>query len=256
MISNNKKLKEKEKQWSVEGLDALIFDLDGVITKTAVIHMKAWEQMFDSYLRKYRKHSGKDIKPYDEKQDYYQYIDGKPRYDGVQSLLESRDIHIPFGNPEDDPDEDTICGLGNNKNRIFLKLLKQDGVHVFKDTIDKIKQWRKKGLKTAVISSSKNCKAVLETAEIDHLFDTRVDGVVSEKQKIPGKPAPDIFLYAAKQLHAIPSSSAIFEDAIAGVQAGSDGNFKFVVGVPRHGTGQELYNNGANLVIHNFDELQ
>jgi trehalose 6-phosphate phosphatase len=152
-------------------------------------------------------------------------------------------------------DNETICGLGNSKNQIFLKLLKQDGVHVFNDTIDKIKIWREKGLKTAVISSSKNCKAILETAGIEHLFDTRVDGIVSEKLKIPGKPSPDIFLYAAKQLQASPFNSAIFEDAIAGVQAGKDGNFKFVVGVARHGTGEDLYDNGANLVIHNFNEL-
>jgi len=134
-------------------------------------------------------------------------------------------------------------------------LLQQDGIHVFDDTINKIKQRRKQGLKTAIISSSKNCKAVLETAKIDHLFDTRMDGVVSEKLKIPGKPSPDIFLQAAKQLNTDPSRCAIFEDAIAGVQAGDSGNFKFVVGVARHDAGEDLCENGANLIIHNFDEL-
>ena len=255
-MAGKDEIKEKEIIWSIDNLDALIFDLDGVITKTAVIHMKAWEQMFESYLKKYQEQTKNDIKPYDKEKDYYKYIDGKPRYDGVQSLLESRGIDIPYGDPDDDSDKETICGLGNSKNRIFLDLLKKDGVHVFEDTIDKIKQWREKELKTAVISSSKNCKAVLETAKIDHLFDTRVDGLVSEKLNIPGKPAPDIFLYAAKQLQADPSRSAIFEDAIAGVQAGSNGNFKFVVGVARHGTGENLQNNGANLVIHNFNELK
>lgn len=255
-MADKNKLEDEVIKWSIDDLDALIFDLDGVITKTAVIHMKAWEKMFESYLQKYRKNTNNDVKPYDKEKDYYEYIDGKPRYDGVKSLLDSRDIDIPYGDPADNPDKETVCGLGNKKNGIFLELLKKDGVQVYEDTIGIIKQWRKKGLKTAVISSSKNCKAVLETADIENLFDARVDGVVSEKLNIPGKPAPDIFLHAVKELQTSPSRSAVFEDAIAGVKAGSDGNFKFVVGVARHGTGEKLQNNGANLVIHNFNELK
>ena len=246
---------KNKKQWSIDGLDALIFDLDGVITRTAALHMKAWQQMFESYFQEYLEKNDRDIEPYKDKEDYLKYIDGKPRYDGVKSLLESRDINLDYGDSEDGPDKETICGLGNRKNKIFLDLMKQEGVHVFDDTINKIKKWRKRELKTAVISSSKNCKAVLETAEIENLFDIRVDGVTSEEMNIPGKPAPDIFLEAAKQLDTVPSKSAVFEDAIAGVKAGKAGNFKFVVGVARHSKEEDLYKNGANLVIKNFDEL-
>ena len=134
-------------QWSTDGLEALIFDLDGVITRTAALHMKAWQQMFESYFQKYRKETDGDIEPYKGKEDYLKYIDGKPRYDGVKSLLESRDINLDYGDPEDGPDKETICGLGNRKNKIFLDLMKKEGVQVFDDTIKKIKKWRKRGTK-------------------------------------------------------------------------------------------------------------
>lgn len=248
--------KKKQKQWSTTGLEALIFDLDGVLTKTAAVHMKAWEQMLKSYLDQYRSKTGQNIKPYDSKMDYLQYIDGKARYDGVKSFLDSRQINLPYGSPDDESGKETICGLGNRKNDIFLELLKKDGIQVYKDTIHKIKQWRKQGLKTAVISSSKNCKTVLEMAKIDHLFDVRVDGLISAELNIPSKPKPDIFLHAASQLKANPTASAIFEDAISGVQAGKSGGFKFVVGVARHGSEEDLYKNGADIVIHNFEELE
>lgn len=247
---------KQEQRWSTAGLDALIFDLDGVITQTAVVHMNAWQQMFESYFQDYRSRTGTEVAPYNGRDDYLQYVDGKPRYDGVRSLLESRNINIPQGSPEDEPEQDTICGLGNRKNLIFQELLRKGGVHVFEDTIEKVRQWRTQGLKTAVISSSKNCKAVLEAAHIEHLFDVRIDGIISAQLGIPGKPAPDIFLRAAEQLKTDAARSAIFEDAIAGVQAGRAGHFKYVVGVARQGAGDDLRENGANLVIHSFADLQ
>jgi alpha,alpha-trehalase len=244
-----------QKEWSTIGLDALIFDLDGVVTRTASLHMKAWEQMFVPFLEQFRSETGRDVELYRGKEDYLKYIDGIPRYDGVKNLLESRGIQLPYGNPDDEPGKHTISGLGNRKNRIFLELINKDKIHVFEDTITKIKLWRIQGLKTAVISSSKNCRAILKTAEIENLFDVRIDGLDSEQQNIPGKPAPDIFLEAAEQLQTPPSRCAVFEDAVSGIKAGKAGNFKYVIGVARKSSEKELYENGADLVIKNFNEL-
>lgn len=244
-----------QKEWSTIGLDALIFDLDGVVTRTASLHMKAWEQMFGPFLEQFRSETGRDVELYRGKEDYLKYIDGIPRYDGVKNLLDSRGIQLPYGNPDDEPGKHTICGLGNRKNRIFLELINKDQIHVFEDTITKIKLWRIQGLKTAVISSSKNCRAILKTAEIENFFDVRIDGLDSEQLNIPGKPAPDIFLNAAEQLQSRPSRSAVFEDAVLGIKAGKAGNFKYVVGIARKSSEKELYENGADLVIKNFNEL-
>lgn len=242
--------------WSTAELKALIFDLDGVITQTASLHMKAWEEMFTEFLDQYAVKTHQKIRSYKGEQDYLHYIDGKPRYEGVESFLKSRDISLPYGSPTDSPNKETICGLGNRKNKNFLEILRIEGVKVFDDTIEKIKIWRSQGLKTAVISSSKNCKKILEHANIIHLFNIRIDGVTAEEQHIPGKPAPDIFLKAAEQLQISPSETAVFEDSIAGVKAGSTGNFRFVVGVARHSSVDELYKNGANIVIKSFKELE
>ena len=246
----------KKERWSIKGLQALIFDLDGVVTQSASLHMKAWEKMFKEYLNRYHLKTHKEFQPYMVEKDYLQYIDGKPRYDGVQSFLKSRNISIPYGSPSDDPDKETVCGLGNHKNKIFLELLQNEGVKVFDEAVHKIKIWRQQGLKTAIISSSKNCKTILERANIADLFDIRIDGVTSEELNIPGKPAPDIFLKAAEQLQTNPSDAAIFEDSLAGVKAGKAGNFRFVVGIARHSSVQDLYKNGANIVIKNFKELE
>ncbi len=235
---------------------AVILDLDGVITKTAQLHARSWEQMFDQYLKQHSTPGQKSLAPFDIDSDYRTYVDGKPRYDGVRSFLESRDIHLPQGTPDDPPDRETICGLGNRKNKIFLELLETEGVDVYEDTVEKIHQWRAQGLKTAVVSSSRNCKPILENADLLHLFDTKVDGVDSARLDLTGKPAPDIFLEAAKELGVEPAQAIVFEDAISGVKAGRAGNFGLVVGVDRQGNQrQDLLTHGADRVVTDLGNL-
>ncbi len=234
-------------------VDALIFDLDGVITQTRKTHKKAWLEMFNEFFDKIRdKHSSQE--PMTES-DYQDYIDGKPRYQGVQSFLASRDIDLPFGNIDDSPGMATICALGNLKNKYFNEILDRDGVEIYIDAVDKLKQWKKQNIKTAIVSSSKNCKKIIEVAGIDHLFDTRVDGLVSEELGLNGKPDPDIFTEAARQLNARPQNSIVFEDAISGVQAGQSGYFALVVGVNRFKNKKALLNNGADITIDSFMDL-
>jgi trehalose 6-phosphate phosphatase len=233
------------------GLEAVILDMDGVITQTAITHKEAWEKMFNDFLRKH----SKSYSPFTDK-DYGEYVDGKPRYKGVQSFLESRNISIPYGDPNDKPGKESICGLGNRKNELLLEILKDKGVKVYKHAIDKITYWRDQGLKTAVDTSSKNCKYVLEAAGISDLFDVRIDGIVSQERGLKGKPEPDIFLEATKELGISPLNSIVFEDAISGVQAGAKGNFAFVVGVSRTGNERDLYHNGADIVIRDFSEIK
>ncbi len=231
------------------GLKAVILDMDGVITQTAKVHKKAWKKMFDAFLEG----ESENTEPFSDK-DYIKYVDGKPRYKGVQSFLQSRNIDLPYGNPDDSEEKRSVCGLGNRKNRIFLQLI-ENGVDVYDDTVRSIKQWLDAGIKTAVISSSKNCKQILETANILNLFDVRIDGVVSNERKLEGKPEPDIFFEAAKKLGVDAGECVIFEDAISGVQAGSKGNFACVVGVNRGDNRIALLNNGADEVIDNFNEV-
>ncbi|MGP1386029.1 MAG: trehalose-phosphatase [Thainema sp.] len=235
---------------------AVILDLDGVITQTASLHAQAWQQMFNDYLKQQSEQAADDYKPFDIEADYRRYVDGKPRYDGVRSFLESRGLELPQGQPGDDPDQETICGLGNRKNAIFLDLMQQQGVDVYEDTVEQIHHWRKQGLKTAVVSSSRNCVTVLETAGLLDLFDTKVDGVDSDKLGLDGKPAPDIFLQADQQLEVNPQQAVAIEDAIAGVQAGRAGKFGLVVGVAREGDGADLKQHGADRVVHRLDELR
>lgn len=231
---------------------AAIFDLDGVITRTAEVHARAWKRMFDAYLQS----RDEEYAPLDIDSDYFQYIDGKPRYDGVESFLESRDITIPYGAPADGPEKETICGLGNRKNDIFLELIHEEGVQVYGDTVAFIRELRDAGFGVAVISASKNCREILRAADLLHLFDARVDGVVAEKKNIEGKPAPDVFIYAAELLEQSPSECMVFEDAIAGVQAGSAGDFGIVAGVARNPENRDtLLQHGADITIENFDEV-
>jgi alpha,alpha-trehalase len=235
---------------------AVILDLDGVITQTAHLHARSWQGMFDQYLQQHSTAGQKSLAPFDIDTDYRTYVDGKPRYDGVRSFLESRDIHLPQGTPDDSPDKETICGLGNRKNEIFLELIEAEGVDVYEDTVEKIHQWRSQGLKTAVVSSSRNCKPILENAGLLHLFDTKVDGVDSAQLDLEGKPAPDIFLEAADELGVKPQQAVAIEDAISGVKAGRAGNFGLVVGVDRQGNQREnLLAHGADRVVANLDEL-
>ncbi|MFP4024039.1 MAG: trehalose-phosphatase [Thiohalospira sp.] len=232
------------------GLKAVILDMDGVITQTAKVHKKAWKKMFDAFLEG----ESKDFEPFTNA-DYLKYVDGKPRYKGVQSFLQSKKIDLPYGDPDDSEKEKTVCGLGNRKNKIFLQLIETNGVDVYEDSVSMIKQWIDAGLKTAVISSSKNCKQILQTANILNLFDVLIDGVVSAERNLEGKPEPDIFFEAAKDIGVNASECVVFEDAISGVQAGSKGNFAYVVGVNRDDNKIALLNNGADDVINSFNEI-
>ncbi len=239
-----------KKEFKVMGIEAVILDMDGVITQTARVHKEAWKEMFNHFLKKMDKEYSLMT---DE--DYIQYVDGKPRLEGVKSFLESININLPEGSPSDALDEQTINGLGNKKNALFLNLLHEKGVDVYENAIEQIKHWRENGLKTAVVSSSKNCKHIIDTAGIEKLFDARVDGKVAEENKIKGKPEPDMFIEAAKQLGVQPSACVVFEDAISGVQAGSKGNFALVIGVSRSDNETDLSENGADLVVKNLREV-
>ena len=230
--------------------EAVILDMDGVITQTAKVHRTAWKKMFNQFLDE----QPKDYSPMNDV-DYVQYIDGKPRYDGVQGFLESRNIKLPHGDPEDDPEENTVCGLGNRKNKYFVELIKINGVETYENAIGKIKFWRSKGLRTALVTSSKNSELVLNAAGITSLFDVRIDGNTASQRNLKGKPNPDIFLEATKELGISPESCILFEDAIVGVKSGSNGNFALVVGVNRGNNRKVLSENGADIVIDNFDEL-
>jgi trehalose 6-phosphate phosphatase len=232
--------------------DAVIFDLDGVITKTAKVHSRAWKRLFDQFLEK---HSQDDWKPFDD-EDYRRYVDGKPRYDGIKSFLESRRIELPLGNPEDGPNEETIYGLGSRKNRYFNELIEQDGVEIYEPAVYLLRQLRSAGFKTAVVSSSKNCVAVLEAAGISDLFDEKTDGVDAQEMKLEGKPSPDIFLVAADNLKMKPERVVVLEDAISGVKAGKDGGFGLVIGVDRTGHGEDLKEEGADVVLTDLSAVK
>jgi alpha,alpha-trehalase len=234
---------------------AVILDLDGVITQTARVHAIAWQRMFNEYLQQRSEREPASYPPFDPETDYRRYVDGKPRYDGVRSFLAARDIELPEGNPDDAPDQETICGLGNRKNQLFRKLLEQQGVEVYQDTVAQIHRWHDQGLKIAVVSSSRNCVPVLEAAGILELFDTKVDGVDSERLGLAGKPCPDIFLRAAQQLQVEPARAIAVEDAISGIQAAKAGHLGLVVGMAHEGSGEDLQHHGADCVVHRMDEL-
>lgn len=235
----------------LNGIKAAIFDMDGVITQTAIQHEKAWKKLFDDFLK-----SRKEKFSSFNHNDYLTYVDGKPRYNGVASFLQSRNIELLYGEPSDSPETNTICGLGNRKNQYFLNTIKDEGVEVYQDTISQIKKWKSYGLKIAVISSSKNCEAILSKAGILDLFDARVDGVISEELNLTGKPEPDIFIEAALQLNIPKEKAIVFEDAESGVRAGKAGNFKFVFGVKREGGKLGLLAHGAHWVIRNLEEVE
>lgn len=238
-----------------DDFDAVIFDLDGVVTRTASVHASAWKQVFDEFLRRRAERSGQRFEPFEIETDYPQHVDGKPRYDGVRDFLASRGITLPEGKPEDAPDRATVCGLGNRKNELYNDLLESGGVEVFEDTVERIRHWRELGFKTAIVSSSKNCAAVLEAAGLTDLFDVRVDGSVAARLGLEGKPAPDIFVKAAELLGVEPARAAVFEDAVSGVEAGRAGGFGWVVGVDRVGAKEVLLRSGADTVVSDLREL-
>ncbi len=234
--------------------EAVIFDLDGVITKTATTHSHAWKKMFDNYLHDREEKSGEPFKEFTS-EDYLRYVDGKPRYDGVKSFLSSRNIELPFGIPEDSPELETVCGLGNRKNKAFNEVLKNEGVEVYPFTVKLLEQLKKEGVHIGVASSSKNAESVLKAAGLMHFIETRVDGVVSAELGLKGKPAPDIFVTAAKDLGADPARSIVVEDATSGVQAGRNGNFGLVLGLAREDNMQVLKANGADIVVKDLEEI-
>jgi len=236
-------------------IKAAIFDLDGVITKTALVHSSAWREMFNDYLRYREKHYAEPFREFTHSDDYLPYVDGLPRYKGIVSFLESRGINIPWGDPSDAPDRETICGLGNKKNAYFNRILDRDGVEVYKSTVDLVIELKASGIRTGVASSSKNCESVLTAAGLTGLFETMVDGIVSARLGLKGKPEPDIFVTACNNLGADPGQSVVFEDAVSGVQAGRNGNFGLVVGIAREGNQQDLLNGGADIVVEDLSDL-
>jgi beta-phosphoglucomutase family hydrolase len=240
-----------------DGITACLFDLDGVLTQTAKVHAAAWKQMFDEYLRARADKTGEPFREFDIDHDYEEYVDGKPRYDGVRSFLQSRHIELPEGSPSDPPDAETVCGLGNRKNELVLKLIHDEGVEAYDGSIRYVKAARDAGLRRAVVSSSANTRDVLVAAGIEDLFEARIDGNVADEQHLKGKPAPDTFLAGARALGVPPAHAAVFEDAVAGVQAGHDGEFGHVVGVDRvgHGHADALRAHGADIVVQDLSEL-
>lgn len=241
---------------SAADFDALIFDLDGVITDTASVHAATWKEMFDGFLLRRAEREGVPFRPFDREADYLPYVDGKPRIDGLKSFLESRGITLPEGQAEDASDAETIRGLARKKNAIFLKSIREDGVDVYASTVALARSAKKHGLKTGVISSSKSCAMILDAVNLSDLFDVRVDGVDSERRGIPGKPAPDIFLEAARQLGVRPERSVVIEDAVSGVQAGREGSFGLVLGIARSGGKEDLLENGADVVVEDLAEVR
>jgi len=238
-----------------DGVHALLFDLDGVLTQTAKVHAAAWKQMFDEFLKSWSEQHGTEFVPFDIVKDYDEYVDGKPRYDGVQSFLESRAIELPQGTPDDPPAAATIDGLGNRKNEIVLKMIHDQGVEPYEGSVRYVNAAREAGLPRAVVSSSANAHEVLKAAGYEGMFDAVVDGVVLERDHLAGKPAPDSFLAGARALGAEPAAAAVYEDALAGVQAGRSGKFGFVVGVDRVGQADALREHGADVVVKDLSEL-
>ncbi len=238
-----------------DGITVCLFDLDGVLTPTAKVHAQAWKQMFDEFLRGWYARQGEPFREFALPNDYDTYVDGKPRRDGVQSFLESRGIELPMGSPQDSPDDETIYGLGLRKNDIVVKLIHDEGVEPYEGSVRYVEAARDAGLHRAVVSSSTNCEDVLVAAGIEDLFEVQIDGIVAEREHLKGKPAPDTFLAGAKAFGAEPAQAVVFEDALAGVEAGRAGHFGFVVGVDRVGHASALREHGADVVVQDLSEL-
>lgn len=234
--------------------EAVIFDMDGVITKTAITHTAAWKKMFDEYLQKRADEHGEAFQEFTQK-DYLAYVDGKPRYKGVTSFLESRNIELPFGDVSDEPGIETICGLGNRKNNAFNEVIARDGVEVYESTAQLLQDLQAAGIKLGVASSSKNCAPVLEAVNLLKTFGARVDGVVSAELGLHGKPEPDIFTTACDILGSTPAKSIVVEDAVSGVQAGAKGKFGLTLGIARENNEKELAENGADFVVTDLEEV-
>jgi beta-phosphoglucomutase family hydrolase len=237
------------------GISACLFDLDGVLTQTAKVHAAAWKQMFDEFLRKWAERTAEPFRPFDRPTDYDEYVDGKPRLDGVRSFLASRGIELPLGSPRDPAKAETVHALGTRKNELVLALIREQGVEPYEGSVAFVEAARAAGLRRAVVSASTNCRDVLAAAGIEDLFEVRIDGVVAERDGLAGKPAPDTFLAAARALGVEPAQATVFEDALAGVEAGHAGGFGWVVGVDRSGQADALRRRGADVVVDDLAEL-
>jgi len=231
-----------------DGIRACLFDLDGVLTRTAAVHRAAWGEVFDPLL------AAQDQPPFSD-EDYLRYVDGKPRRDGVRDFLAARGIHLPEGSPDDPPERDTVAGIGNRKNVLLLQRLEKDGVETFPGSVRYLRAVHDAGIRTAVVTSSANGAEVIRAAGIEELVEQRVDGVVAQEEQLPGKPAPDTFLAAARRLGVEPGEAAVFEDAQAGIVAGRAGGFGFVVGVNRGDQAEALRDSGADVVVDDLADL-
>lgn len=236
-------------------LDAVLFDLDGVVTDTASVHAAAWTRLFDDHLSHRRPRPGEDLRPFTP-EDYLRFVDGVSRADGVRRFLASRGIELPDGEPGDGPDAETVNGLGNRKDRLFAERLAEDGVDAFDSTVELVRALRAAGIGVAVFSASRNCRAVLEAAGLGDLFPVRVDGVVAAELGLPGKPDPAVLLEAARRLGVTPGRTAVVEDAEAGVEAGRRGGFALVIGVDRGGDPKRLAASGADVVVADLAEVE
>jgi len=238
-----------------DNVRACLFDLDGVLTRTATVHAAAWKEMFDGYLRERAARTGEEFDLFDPVADYIQYVDGKPRYDGVRSFLTARGIELPEGESGDPPAAETVRGLGNRKNNLVLRFIRERGVEIYDGSVLYLEAACDAGLRRAVVSSSANTRDVLVAAGIEGFFEARIDGVVAEREGLKGKPAPDTFLAGAQALNVTPGEAAVFEDALAGVEAGRAGGFACVVGVDRVGQAEALREHGASMVVSDLAEL-
>lgn len=234
---------------------AAIFDMDGVVTRTATVHARAWKEMFDAFLQAHAERTGTPFIPFDEETEYWEHVDGLPRQEGVRRFLAARGIDLPEGEEDDPPEHDTIHGLGRRKDALIQAVIERDGVEVFPDWLERVRQWRAAGVRTAIVSSSRNCRRMIEAAGIEDLFDARVDGETARELGLRGKPDADIFLVAAERLGVAPGQSVVFEDAISGVQAGAAGPFALVVGVARHDNHDVLRAHGADVAVAALTEL-
>jgi alpha,alpha-trehalase len=236
-------------------LDAVLFDMDGVVTRTATVHAAAWKQVFDAFLAE-RVGQGQHFTPFDPVAEYLRYVDGKPRYDGVTSFLSSRGISLPYGSPDDPPGWGTTCAVGNRKDAVFQRLIQEGGVEFFESTFHLLSRLRKAGLKTGVFSASRHAEQVLSAANVISLFDAKVDGIDADRLGLPGKPNPATLIELARRLGVQPSRAAVIEDAVAGVQAGRAGLFALVIGVNRSGRLGLLLENGADLEVTDLAEVR
>ncbi|MDQ5978513.1 MAG: hypothetical protein QG602_1487 [Verrucomicrobiota bacterium] len=240
---------------SARSFDAVIFDMDGVVTDTAAVHSTAWKRMFDEYLRLRERRDGEAFREFTHGHDYRAYVDGRPRYQGVETFLVSRGIHLSPGTPEDPAGRETVCGLGNRKNELFNAIIATAGVKLYASTVALIESLSREGLKVGLATSSRNAAPILEKTQTTHLFATVVDGLVSAGLGLRGKPHPDIFITACRALGVVPARTVVVEDAVSGVRAGAAGGFGLVIGVAREGNAQELREHGADVVVQDLGEI-